>query len=147
MRDFKVGDRVQYNTAGGPDAYHRFTGLVGTVLHCSHDFLYVTVLWDNGIRQDHGPQYLLPQADPMPPVPDSVQYREDVSHVNSQGALTIKPSEQEGQLLLSLCAIQLDTGKYAHAGMRLDANDALDLAHDLTRMALKIKREQEKDDA
>lgn len=131
MHDFKVGDRVAYSTSGGRYGIYRFAGLVGTVQYHSHNYKYATVLWDNGIFEYHDPRHLLPQADLMPPVPNETMY------LNRLNTKTLRVSHGTATIAL----VQSDKA------MAITAETALDLAADLTRMALKIKRKQEKDDA
>lgn len=84
---------------------------------------------------------LVEQDDPLPPAPESVLYVESGSPVGTDAELLVKGSKYGG-LLFELYAERKVDGVHACAGMRLDPDAALQLAHDLTRMAMEIKRKE-----
>lgn len=77
----------------------------------------------------------------LPPAPESVTYAETDSPLGTDAILRIGKSKFDG-LLLELVATRRVDGGYAAAGMRLDVDDALQLASDLRRIAMAVKRKQ-----
>lgn len=116
---------------------------------CGVDFEEYTRTYSEGTVTGCDVAYLLPpletEDDPLPPVPESVLYREEDSPVGTDAELLVKGSKYGG-LLLELRARRESDGKFACAGMRLDPDAALQLAHDLRRMAMDIKRKQKEVD-
>lgn len=116
---------------------------------CGVDFEEYTRTYSEGTVTGCDEEYLLPpletEDDPLPPAPESVLYREEDSPVGTDAGLLIKGSKYGG-LLLELRAHRKSDGKSAWAGMRLDPDSALQLAHDLRRMAMQIKRKQKEVD-
>lgn len=88
----------------------------------------------------------VPEDEPLPPAPESVAYAETGSPLGTDAILRIGKSKFDGLLLLELVATRHVDGARAAAGMRLDVDDALQLAHDLRRMAMEIKRNQKEAD-
>lgn len=78
--------------------------------------------------------------DELPPVPDSVYYPDMYTLLTGLYAcggtsgLTVRQSPYTAEAI----SLSIDGSKWT----RLDADAALQLAHDLRRMAMKIKREQ-----
>lgn len=78
--------------------------------------------------------------DELPPVPDSVYYPDmytlltGLQAVGGTSGLTVRKSPYTSEAI----SLSIDDSKWT----RLDADAALQLAHDLRRMAMKIKREQ-----
>ena len=79
--------------------------------------------------------------DELPPVPDSVYYPDMYTLLTGGGdafgdtsGLTVRQSPYTAEAI----SLSIDGSKWT----RLDADAALQLAHDLRRMAMKIKREQ-----
>lgn len=116
---------------------------------CGEDFGDYTRTYSEGTATGYDTAYLLPPLetddDPLPPAPESVLYREEDSPVGTDAELLVKGSKYGG-LLLELHAHRNSDGKSAWAGMRLDPDAALQLAHDLRRMAMDIKRKQKEAD-
>ena len=79
-------------------------------------------------------------GDELPPVPDSVYYPDmytlltGLQAVGGTSGLTVRKSPYTSEAI----SLSIDDSKWT----RLDADAALQLAHDLRRMAMKIKREQ-----
>ena len=82
----------------------------------------------------------LQQDDPLPPVPDSVSYIKD------NGYRKLEACIDPGRVLLS---IRLDVNRLSGntLGYGLSPDEALQLAHDLRRMAMQIKRNQKQEQA
>lgn len=131
MTTVKVNDRVQYSVTAGPGADYNFAGLKGTVLAVT-DYI-VLVQWDNGGHYSHSPRYILPLVepvdDPMPPVPESTMYAKAGDRI-----LTLNKCWDRVLMRIQLAGEALGYG--------LDPDTALGVAHDLTRMAMEIKRQQ-----
>lgn len=115
----------------------RFQNIKGNAVHTYNDSRIKG--WD---------QYkILPaiEEEQLPPAPESVTYAETDSPLGTDAILRIGKSKFAG-LLLELVATRHVDGGYAAAGMRLDADDALQLAGDLRRMAMDIKRKLKEQD-
>lgn len=145
---FKVGDKVVRTVGGRKDE---------DFMHMLGDSAYYTVtsvpsggywLQVNGVSKiyDEHPWaacnfelYQEPE-DELPPVPDSVYYPDMYTLLTGKRAaggtsgLTVRQSPYTAEAI----SLSIDHSKWA----RLDADAALQLAHDLRRMAMKIKREQ-----
>ncbi|UYE94841.1 hypothetical protein Skp1_00011 [Klebsiella phage SKP1] len=148
MSMFKVGDKVVRKESCGEDEF--FLSKLGrdiyyTVTSVSKrgSFIQVNGLGTSG---DKHPWYIsnfeLYQGpeDELPPVPDSVYYPDMYTLLTGSRAaggtsgLTVRQSPYTAEAI----SLSIDHSKWT----RLDADAALQLAHDLRRMAMKIKREQ-----
>lgn len=80
------------------------------------------------------------EDDPLPPVPDSVLYIKD------NGSRKLEACIDPGRVLLS---IKLDVNRLSGntLGYGLSPDEALQLAHDIRRMAMQIKRNQKQEQA
>lgn len=81
----------------------------------------------------------------LPPAPESVTYAETGSPLGTDSILRIGKSKFDGLLLELVATCHVD-GAYAAAGMRLDVDDALQLASDLRRIAMAVKRKLKEQD-
>ena len=99
----------------------------------------VTGVYDESAVRGYTTSYHLPpsqpQDDPLPPVPESVEYREAVlpqlflrAHIRSDGLGVQMQIADPGVIVL-------------------DPDSALQLAHDIRRMAMQIKRNQKQEQA
>lgn len=148
MSKFKVGDKV-VATAG--------TGFIQLLQHTQGVKDYYTVtrtsaggywLQLDGVQRYGDPvpwcsEYFELYQEPddeLPPVPDSVYYPDMYTLLTGKSAfggtsgLTVRKSPYTSEAL----SLSIDDSKWT----RLDADAALQLAHDLNRMANEIKRKQ-----
>lgn len=145
MSEFKVGDLVK---RGSPDSEvwaefarrdpgpYKVTSIEGRWVQING---YVTDAGQN--IHPFVAQYfkLVERDDPLPPAPESVRYNEGTYgfpfEVKSLRANEYHPNRIR---LGVLCGDRLITHKY----VVIDPDAALQLAHDLTRMAMEIKRKE-----
>ena len=147
MSKFKIGDKVVRKSPGGSSSFKKHQG----------DFDYYTVTdmspsghWlqlDNfTIDDDYYPWYtpnFEPYQEPddeLPPVPNSVYYPDmytlltGLQAFGGTSGLTVRKSPYTSEAL----SLSIGDSKWT----RLDADAALQLAHDLRRMAMDIKRKE-----
>lgn len=139
---FKVGDKVQRINkiegktmrgeivTQGPGLYIDIKLTEGAGIHYAGDIYDGSAdFWQ-----------LIEEVDELPPVPDSVYYPDMYTLLTGSRAaggtsgLTVRQSPYTAEAI----SLSIDHSKWT----RLDADAALQLAHDLRRMAMKIKREQ-----
>lgn len=139
MHKFKVGDKVVRKEEMGKDIFFqdRLGGKIYYVVTSVSDGGYWLQLdWWCSNRNTH-PWYALnfePYQEPdeeLPPVPRSVSYLKDDGRLK----LEVYNTGSSVTLLLSL-------RKVSTLGYSLDPDAALQLAHDLRRMAMDIKRKE-----
>lgn len=148
MSKFKVGDKVVRTKDCGKD--ENFLSKLGrdiyyTVTSVSGDSWLQVDGWV--YREDKHPWcalnfelYQEPEDEELPPVPDSVYYPDMFTLLTGKRAvgdtsgLTVRQSPYTEE------AISLSI--YRSKWTRLDADAALQLAHDLRRMAMEIKRKE-----
>lgn len=148
MHKFKVGDKVVRKERNDEDAY--FLSNLGrniyyTVTSVSGGGYFIQVDgW--ALSDDKHPWYInnfeLYQEpdDELPPVPDSVYYPDmytlltGLQAVGGTSGLTVRKSPYTSEAI----SLSIDDSKWT----RLDADAALQLAHDLRRMAMDIKRKE-----
>ena len=85
------------------------------------------------------------QDDPLPPAPESVRYYNSFIMGNNDQNLTVEPAPaypEEGLLHLLITPNSHSTRNVAPLSINMDPDAALQLAHDLTRMAMEIKRRE-----
>lgn len=78
------------------------------------------------------------QDDPLPPAPESVRYNDEYPNRSAYKQTWLDVKQDDNQ-------VYIETGQYGESkgvGMVLSADAALQLAHDLTRMAMEIKRKE-----
>lgn len=147
MHKFKVVDKVVRKSPDDSSSFKKHQG----------DFDYYTVTdmsssghWlqlDNFTIDDdyypwYAPNFELYQEpdDELPPVPDSVYYPDmytlltGLQAVGGTSGLTVRKSPYTSEAI----SLSIDDSKWT----RLDADAALQLAHDLRRMAMDIKRKE-----
>lgn len=81
---------------------------------------------------------LIEQDDPLPPAPESVRYNDEYYHRSTYKQTWLDVKQDPSQ-------IYIETGQYGEykgVGIVLSPDAALQLAHDLTRMAMEIKRKE-----
>ena len=150
MTELEVGTRVYYSTSGSAHPVLRFAGLRGTVKPTPHNRTGVCVLWDNGTTECHSPQYLIPLKELLlPPAPESVMYFNSHAQQGNDQRLTVRGRQDPTGKECLFIAVKIRTGcdydelvgtKQSGIGVNLDADAALQLASDLTRMAMELKR-------
>lgn len=147
MYMFKVGDKVVRNERCGEDEF--FLNKLGravyyTVTSVSYWGSFVQV--DGFVTGDEHPWYASnfelyqEPEDELPPVPDSVYYPDMYTLLTGKRAaggtsgLTVRQSPYTAEAI----SLSIDHSKWT----RLDADAALQLAHDLRRLAMDIKRKE-----
>lgn len=81
---------------------------------------------------------LIEQDDPLPPAPGSVRYNDEYPYRSAYKQTWLDVKQDDNQ-------VYIETGQYGESkgvGMVLSADAALQLAHDLNRMANEIKRKE-----
>ena len=145
MSKFKVGDKVVRKESCGEDVF--FLSRLG----CDIYYTVTSVIGDHWLQvngwvdgADKHPWYVrnfeLYQelGDELPPVPGSVYYPDMFTILTGKRAaggtsgLTVRQSPYTEEAI----SLSIDRSKWT----RLDADAALQLAHDLRRMAMEIKR-------
>lgn len=147
MRKFKVGDKVVRKPGTNNVGFKEYQGdcsyYVVTAMTPSSYWLqlnYATI--DGDDCPWYAPNFELYQEpdDELPPVPNSVYYPDMYTLLTGLPAfggtsgLTVRKSTHTSEAI----SLSIDDSKWT----RLDADAALQLAHDIRRMAMKIKREQ-----
>ena len=84
------------------------------------------------------------EADELPPVPDSVSYMNTKRDRGNDQRLVLERyiETDEGLLYLGIVPRKGSTRAEQEVGINMSPDAALQLAHDIRRMAMKIKREQ-----
>lgn len=149
MSKFKVGDKVVVGAAGAGfmELLRRIQGVKDyyTVTNTSAGGYWLQL---DGVHYFGDPVPWLAEYfelyqepdDELPPVPDSVYYPDMytlLTGLHARGGtsgLTVRQSPYTAEAI----SLSIDDSKWT----RLDADAALQLAHDIRRMAMKIKREQ-----
>lgn len=103
--------------------------------------------YDNHTRKGHNASYLLTpiEEEQLPPAPESVAYREEQGPLNTSATLSITRSKVMDGLCVHISAVDHNTGRTGDVAMRLEPDDILQLASDLRRMAMDIKRKQKQE--
>lgn len=142
---FKVGDKVQRINkiegktmrgeivTKGPGLYIDIKLTEGAGIHYAGDIYGSSAdFWQ-----------LIEEADELPPVPSSVAYlntKRDPG--NDQRLVLEKDSEtNEGLLYIGIVPRKGSTRAEREIGINMSPDSALQLAHDIRRMAMKVKRE------
>ena len=142
MGNFKVGDIV-IRTQNMPSNYALQVGNEPTkVVSLSGCGQYVRVghidkEYAGGYRAEWFVPYVFPE-DTLPPVPESVRYNDEYPD---------RTAYKQTWLDVKRCThrIYLESGQYGTGhgvGMEISPEAALQLAHDLRRMAMEIKRKE-----
>ena len=140
MGNFKVGDTVERIIGGCYSGLPR--GKQGIITEVSWDGSDVRI---NGFGSWwHSAESLraVEQDDPLPPAPESVVYFNSIRDKGNDQCITVGPDDDpryEGMLCISVHP----RGDYnEYKSVVLDPDAALQLAHDLRRMAMEIKRKE-----
>ncbi|QIN95046.1 hypothetical protein CX1_13 [Klebsiella phage CX1] len=148
MSKFKVGDKVQRINkiegktmrgevvTKGPGLYIDIKLTEGAGIHYAGDIYGGSAdFWQ-----------LIEEADELPPVPDSVMYYNSTAGEDNFQHMLVQPHwELEGHLSISIVksGIKFDPLAYGDVlSLNLEPDAALQLAHDLRRMAMGIKRKE-----
>lgn len=153
MSKFKVGDKVVRTKACGKDGH--FLSNLGqkiyyTVTSVIGDYWIQVDWWVD--REDGHPWHALnfelyqEPKDELPPVPDSVMYYNSTTSEDNFQHMLVQPHwELEGHLSIAIVRSgkKFDPLAYGDVlSLNLEPDAALQLAHDLRRMAMDIKRKE-----
>lgn len=152
MHKFKVGDKVVRTKDCGKDEH--FLSNLGqkiyyTVTSVIGDYWLQVDEWVD--REDKHPWYTLnfelyqePEDEELPPVPASVAYMNSKRDPGNDQRLVIDKDNGDGEGLMYIGVIPRkgSTRAKVEIGINIDPDSALQLAHDIRRMAMSVKREQ-----
>ena len=146
MVNFKVGDVVVYtgNNYTGRQIQPGVPKVVQSVSPCGE---YLRVCRDDNGKIGGYPKkdfYLFQeeQDDPLPPAPESVMYFNSIRDEGNDQCITVGPGN-DPYYAGTLCISVHPRGDYSgYQSVALDPDAALQLAHDLNRMANEIKRKE-----
>lgn len=143
MSNFKVGDKVV--------AVREFPGQLTrgkeyTILSISYGHWH-RVRTDNGLVDGFSANaFKLAADDPLPPAPDSALYYNSTRQVDNFQHMLVQPHwELEGHLSIAIVKSGKKFDPLAYGdilSINLEPDAALQLAHDLRRMAMEIKRKE-----
>lgn len=151
MSMFKVGDKVVRKEWCGEDEY--FISKLG-----GSPYYIVTSVSDGGrfiqvdgiiIRSDRHPWYVNnfelyqePEDEELPPIPASVTYMNSKRDPGNDQRLALEKDNGcgEGLMYIGVIPRKGSTRAQEEIGINIDPDSALQLAHDLRRMAMEIKR-------
>lgn len=141
MSNFKVGDAVV--------AVREFPGQLTrgkeyTILSISYGHWH-RVRTDNGLVDGFSANaFKLATDDPLPPVPDKVAYMNSKRGQGNDQRLVLEKDNGLGEGLMYIGVIPRkgSTRAQEEIGINIDSDSALQLAHDLRRMAMDIKRKE-----
>lgn len=151
MSKFKVGDKVvrtkdcgkdeNFLSKLGRDIYYTVTSVIG-------DHWLQVDGWVDGA--DEHPWYARnfelyqEPEDELPPVPDSVAYLNTKRDPGNDQRLVLERDSEtdEGLLYIGIVPRKGSTRAEREIGINMSPDAALQLAHDLRRMAMSVKREQ-----
>jgi hypothetical protein len=151
MSMFKVGDKVVRKEWCGEDEY--FISKLG-----GSPYYIVTSVSDSGrfiqvdgiiTRSDRHPWYVNnfelyqePEDEELPPIPASVTYMNSKRDPGNDQRLALEKDNgcREGLMYIGVIPRKGSTRAQEEIGINIDPDSALQLAHDLRRMAMEIKR-------
>lgn len=143
MSNFKVGDKV---VAVREFPGHLTRGKEYTILSISYGHWH-RVRTDNGLMDGFSANaFKLAADDPLPPAPTSVLYYNSTTAEDNFQHMLVQPHwELEGHLSIAIVKSgkKFDSQAYGDVlSLNLEPDAALQLAHDLRRMAMDIKRKE-----
>jgi hypothetical protein len=152
MSKFKVGDKVvrkaHKNTSSFKSYMGDFAYYVITDITTSGHWLQLDNFTDGGADPypwyaDNFELYQEPK-DELPPVPDKVAYMNSKRDPGNDQRLVLDKDNGEGEGLMYIGVIPRkgSTRAQMEIGINIDPDSALQLAHDLRRMAMDIKRKE-----
>lgn len=149
---FKVGDKVVRKPRKGNPAFEMHQGVFNyyTITSISKGgcWLQVDNFTDRG--KDPHPWYALnfelyqEPEDELPPVPDKVAYMNSKRDRGNDQRLVLEKDNGDGEGLMYIGVVPKkgSTRAKVEIGINIDPDSALQLAHDLRRMAMEIKRKE-----
>lgn len=154
MSMFKVGDKVVRKEWCGEDEY--FISKLGggspyyivTSVSAGGRFIQVDGFITRSDRHpwyvDNFELYQEPEDEGLPPVPASVTYMNPKRDSGNDQRLVLEKDNGYGEGLMYIGVIPRkgSTRAQEEIGINIDPDAALQLAHDLRRMAMSVKREQ-----
>lgn len=141
MSNFKVGDAV---VAAREFPGQLTRGKEYTILSISYEGWH-RVRTDNGTVDGFTANaFRLATDDPLPPVPDKVAYMNSKRDRGNDQRLVLEKDNGLGEGLMYIGVIPRkgSTRAQEEIGINIDPDSALQLAHDIHRMAMAAKREQ-----
>lgn len=151
MYMFKVGDKVVRNERCGEDEF--FLNKLGravyyTVTSVSYWGSFVQV--DGFVTGDEHPWYASnfelyqEPEDELPPVPDKVAYMNSKRDPGNDQRLVLEKDNGDGEGLMYIGVVPKkgSTRAKVEIGINIDPDSALQLAHDLRRMAMEVRRKE-----
>ncbi|URY99679.1 hypothetical protein 6995_0012 [Klebsiella phage 6995] len=152
MSKFKVGDKVvrkaHKNTSSFKSYQGDFAYYVITDITTSGHWLQLDNFTDGGADPypwyaDNFELYQEPK-DELPPVPDKVAYMNSKRDPGNDQRLVLDKDNGDGEGLMYIGVIPRkgSTRAKVEIGINIDPDSALQLAHDLRRMAMDIKRKE-----
>lgn len=142
MTKFKSGDKVERTWVVG-DSTTQLTGIerwgIYTVDIVCGDCISLVESFQPGFAfSSERFELAEEQDDPLPPAPGSVRYNDEYPNRSAYKQTWLDVKQDDNR-------VYIETGQYGESngvGMVLSADAALQLAHDLTRMAMEIKRKE-----
>lgn len=152
MSKFKVGDKVvrkaHKNTSSFKSYMGDFAYYVITDITTSGHWLQLDNFTDGGADPypwyaDNFELYQEPK-DELPPVPDKVAYMNSKRDPGNDQRLVLEKDNGDGEGLMYIGVVPKkgSTRAKVEIGINIDPDSALQLAHDLRRMAMDIKRKE-----
>lgn len=153
MHKFKVGDKVVRKEDMGKDTF--FQERLGSKIYYVVTSVSSGGYWLqlDGWCSNHNthPWYVLnfelykePEDEKLPPVPASVAYMNSKRDPGNDQRLVLDKDNGEGEGLMYIGVVPRKGSTRApmEIGINIDPDSALQLAHDLRRMAMDIKRKE-----
>lgn len=152
MSMFKVGDKVIRKPRIDNRIFERHQGVFDyytiTGASTGGHWLQLDNFTDGG--RDYYPWYAInfelyqEPEDELPPVPASVTYMNSKRDPGNDQRLVLEKDngDWEGLMYVGVVPKKGSTRAKVEIGINIDPDSALQLAHDIRRMAMKIKREQ-----
>lgn len=149
---FKVGDKVVRKPRKDNSTFEMYMGVFDyytiTSISKGGGWLQLDNFTDNG--KDPHPWYVSnfelcqESEDELPPVPDKVAYMNSKRDLGNDQRLVLEKDNGDGEGLMYIGVIPKkgSTRAKVEIGINIDPDSALQLAHDLRRMAMDIKRKE-----
>lgn len=142
---FKIGDTVRRVDPWGSYMWGLQGGDVGIVSVLHDNDLVEIKGYDGWLHATESLELVEQVDDELPPAPDSVLYFNSIRDRCNDQCITVRPDDDpryEGTLCISIHP----RGDYnEYKSVVLDPDAALQLAHDLRRMAMEIRRKERKE--
>ena len=152
MSKFKVGDKVVRKPRKNNPIFERHQGVFDyytiTGTSTGGHWLQLDNFTDDG--RDYYPWYAVnfelyqEPKDELPPVPYTVAYMNSKRDPGNDQRLVLDKDNGDGEGLMYIGVIPSkgSTRAQMEIGINIDPDSALQLAHDIRRMAMSVKREQ-----